>query len=82
MKKKLFVFKTKTGSFFALVKEIVSFLVARLVTFIIDYYCVIFLVEILKLALLISKIITAILVIICNYIFSKVFVFKKQREIA
>ena len=77
---KFFVFKTRTEGIIALLKEIVSFFLARMVTFFMDYFGVILLVEVVGIDSLISKIFIAVLVIICNYVFSKFFVFKKQKE--
>lgn len=78
---KFFVFKTKSKNFISLLKEIVVFLFAKMITFCMDYFGLILLVEVLEIDLLICKIFTSVLVIICNYIFSKFFVFKKKREI-
>ena len=75
---KFFVFRTKTKRLVELLKEIVSFSFVRMATFLMDYFGVIFLVEILKMDALFSKVITMVVVIICNYFFSKFFVFKRS----
>lgn len=81
MTNKFFVFKIKTDEFIDLIKEIVTFFCARMITFFMDYFGVILLVELLNIDSLPSKIISAIIVIICNYILSKFFVFKKGSTI-
>lgn len=77
---KLWVFKSKTESVRQLVKEIVLFFMARMITFLIDYIGVVVLVEKIRMDSLISKMIMAFLVIVFNYVFSKFWVFKKKRE--
>ena len=76
---KHFVFQTKCRTKWELVKEVASFVLARTVTFFMDYLGVILLVEIIGLNTLLSKIIMAIIVIITNYIFSKFLVFRKHK---
>ena len=75
---KFFVFHTKCGNILTLLKEILSFFLARMVTFLMDYFGVIFLVEVIGVDPLISKLILSIVVIVSNYIFSKLYVFKKK----
>lgn len=75
---KLFVFQSKTGSFGALMREFFSFVGARMVTFVIDYFGLILMVEMLNMQELVSKIILQVIVIVLNYVFSKLFVFKKK----
>lgn len=73
---KLFVFRTRTGSLPALMREMLSFFLARSVTLLIDYFGVIILTETIGVDLFICKIITSIAVIICNYVLSKLYVFR------
>ena len=75
---KFFVFHTRCASVGALLKEMLSFFLARMVTFLMDYFGVILMVEVIGMNSLISKIISAVIVIICNYIFSKLIVFRKK----
>lgn len=77
---KFFVFHTKCENILTLLKEIISFFLARMVTFLIDYFGVVFLVEIIGMDSFISKLITSIIVIASNYTFSKLYVFKKRTE--
>lgn len=76
---KLFVFKTRCGSVGALLKEMLYFFLARMVTFAMDYFGVIFLVEVIGLHPLVSKAGLSVVVIISNYLFSKLFVFTKGK---
>lgn len=75
---KLFVFNSKDFTFKVFFKELVSFFFFRIVSLGIDmagmYVCL----EAIKLNKLISKIIVNVIVIIANYVFSKLFIFKKK----
>jgi len=75
---KKLVFKTICDSKKALLIEILSFFGARMVTFLLDYFGLILLVEVIGVNKLIGKVIVAIAVIISNYILSKFFVFRKS----
>ncbi len=77
---KLFVFRTKYDGFWNLIKEMISFFLARMITFLMDYYGVILLVEIIGLSSFYSKLITAVIVVISNYVFSKLFVFRRSKR--
>lgn len=70
---KLFVFESKGNAF----KEGISFFGFRLLSLIFDMGIMYLFIDILNLNDLLSKVITNIFVIIINYIFSKVFIFKK-----
>lgn len=67
--------KTKQETF----KEVLRFAVARGATGIIDYAGLIFCVEICRMDEVAAKIIVVTLVIILNYVWSKQFVFKRER---
>ena len=75
---KLFVFDSKDFTFRVFFKELVSFFFFRIVSLGIDmagmYVCL----ETIKLNKMISKIIVNVVVIIANYVFSKLFIFKKK----
>lgn len=75
---KLFVFESKSWKKDILIKESFSFLSARLFSYLLDMGTIYLLVDILKINKLISKIIANIIVIIVNYITSKLLVFKKR----
>lgn len=75
-----FVFQSKNSN---LLKEFTSFILARITTLFLEMFIMWFFVTLLKLNssnwVIIITIISQILVIIANYIFSKLFVFKIQR---
>lgn len=75
---KKFVFCSKCNTLKELFKEIYLFMSARGITFLIDYFGLIFMVEVLHAPNIISKCFITVLVIILNYIFSKLFVFYKK----
>ena len=74
---KLFVFESKNKSKTENLKEMVSFFGFRVLSLVFDMGCMFLLVDILRIGELISKVLSNILVIILNYIFSKLFIFKK-----
>ena len=61
-------------------KECLKFIVARGFTGVVDYFGVIFMVDMLKIDENISKITIQVLVIILNYIFGKLLVFNKKKN--
>ena len=73
---KLFVFHSKTHSFGALCKEAALFFFARFLTYFIDLGGMLLLVDVLHVGGGLSKILCNILVLILNYVFSKMFIFK------
>lgn len=75
---KLFVFSSHCTSLWSLALEIVSFFSARALTMLIEVGGVFLAVTLLKLDATISKIILNILVLILNYVFSKLYVFKSH----
>ncbi len=79
---KKFVFRSKCSSFIALCKEFFSFIAARGLTGLIDFFGLIMMVEFFHIDKILSKYLLQIIVIVLNYVFSKLFVFKKsgQRE--
>ncbi len=74
---RIFVFKSKNKNYF---KEIASFVGARIATLLMDMFTMFLLVTVLNGNDKIAKIISQIIVIVANYIFSKLFVFKKSKE--
>jgi len=78
---KIFVFGSKKKDKKTVLKEISSFFTLRIVSGILcDVGTFALMVKVLGINDLISKIITQIMVIILNYIFSKFIVFKKKRQ--
>lgn len=74
---KLWVFQSKTESIPALVWEFAKFIFYRVLSFGMDMACMYLFIDMLHTGNLIAKIITQIVVVVANYIFSKVFIFKK-----
>lgn len=72
---KLFVFKSKNKN---LLKEITSFVSARVLTLLIDMLIMFIMVTVMGINDKISKIVVQVAVTILNYVFSKLFVFKKS----
>ena len=70
-----YVFESKNTSMF---NELVKFIGARLSTGIMDMILMWLLVDVLSMNSMFSKIIVNVLVIVLNYVLSKVFVFKKE----
>lgn len=77
---KWFVFKTPYEGLVPFLKEMVSFAVARGLTFLLDFVGVMFLVELVGAGKFISKCIMAVIVIIVNYILSKKYVFRRNKK--
>ncbi len=69
-----FVFESKNPN---KLEEIIKFVSARLLTLLLDMFIMFVCVTILKFNDKISKLLSQVIVIISNYIFSKIFVFKK-----
>ncbi len=73
---RIFVFKSKTKNIF---KEISSFFASRFLTLIIDMSFMALMVNLMSMNDKLSKIIVQFIVLILNYLFSKLFVFRKKR---
>lgn len=74
---KIWVFQSKTENFKELTWEFGKFLFARVVSFGMDMACMYLFIDWLHTGNLLAKLITQVVVVIANYIFSKVFIFKK-----
>ena len=75
---KLWVFESKSFDFKLFMKELGSFTVCRLATGALDLGIMLVGVDLLKGPAMILKVISNIIVIILNYVMSKVFVFKRK----
>jgi len=75
---KLFVFQSKSFASKILIKELLSFVAARLLSLLFDFSWMVFAVEILQMNEFLAKVLSNIVVIFLNYFFSKMFVFKKN----
>lgn len=72
---RIFVFKSKSKEY---IKEIINFFISRLLTLAMDMGIMFLFVSIINIEDTIAKLISQIVVILANYILSKVFVFKKK----
>lgn len=72
---RIFVFKSKSKNY---IKEIVSFFGSRVLTLVMDMGIMFIFVTILNGSDTIGKLISQVVITIANYIFSKLFVFKKK----
>ena len=77
---KIFVFESKTNTAKELLKEIISFFGCRAFTGVLDVAFMYITVDIFNLNDMIMKIISNIVVIIVNYVFSKLIIFKKDKR--
>ncbi len=75
-----FVFKTKLNGMNELMKEFMSFVGARVVTGILEQIIMFVMTDMMDINDVISKMVCNFIVILCNYIFSKLFIFKKGNK--
>lgn len=89
---KIFVFQSKSWAFKTLLKEVSSFFSSRVLTFLIEEFGLFVLVDVLQMkninldafvtvisGEMIAKIIISVIVVVLNYIFSKLFIFKHNK---
>lgn len=77
---KLFVFDSKTEGIKALLKEMASFVGCRLITAVVEVLMMRVTVVYWHLNYVLMKIVTNIVVMILNFVFSKIFIFKKENS--
>lgn len=73
-----FIFKSKVKNKSDIFKEFMSFISVRVITGLLDMIVMYIMVDIMNVDNLIAKIISNIIVIVANYIFSKLWVFRKK----
>ena len=78
---KLYVFNSKDKSKDIIIKEFIKFVNCRLTSGIIEMILLFLLVDIIKVNDVISKLVIGVIVVILNFIFSKLFVFKKLNQL-
>lgn len=76
---KIYVFNSKTTGIKNLLREITSFFSARIITFILETVFLWVVIDKLGFNDILMKIIANIIVIILNFVFSKIFIFKKEK---
>ena len=78
---KLFVFRSKTKNFSEAIREAVAFFVARLISMAVEVLGLVILCDSFRIREWIAKLfVVQIIVLLLNYIFSKLFVFNKDRK--
>ena len=70
-----FVFESKNPD---MLKEVSAFVGARVVTLLMDMFCMFIMVTCMGLSDKIAKLMVQVIVIVANYVFSKIFVFRKK----
>ena len=76
---KLFVFESKSWELKLVVREVISFCSARILSLLFETGFIALTVEVMGMPKFISKIIASIFVVIINYVASKLFIFKKKK---
>ncbi len=77
---KLFVFKSKTNTKLELFKEFISFVFARIFTLVVETGILYLGSKVLNINDIIVKVIAQVVIIILNYILSKLWIFKKDKK--
>ena len=77
---KIWVFKSKSFQLSKLVLEFLTFVTARITTGFLDTAIMFLGVDVLKRNWIIVKVVSGVVVVILNYIFSKLFIFRKKNE--
>jgi putative flippase GtrA len=75
-----YVFNSKANGIKEISKEIFSFYICRVATFLIDMLIMYLMVDMMKIDDLVSKVVVNVVVIILNYIFSKLIIFRKNTK--
>lgn len=74
---KTLVFQSKNRNKEEITREAITFLVARLFSLVVDMVIMILMIDIININSIVSKIISNVVVIVINYIFSKFIIFRK-----
>lgn len=77
---KIWVFKSRTWKTSMVAKELLSFITARIVSLIIDMVLMFLFVDIICTGELVAKFIVQVVVVILNYVFSKLFIFRNRNK--
>lgn len=78
---KIFVFESKTKSFGEAFREFVSFIACRIGTAVLDMFLMYVTVELLQWNDIAMKLLVNVVVIVLNYVFSKLLIFKDKRSV-
>lgn len=74
---RIWVFKSKSNNLTSMLKEMFTFVNCRLLSGVIDMVVMFLLVDVLSINDLYAKLFTQVIVVILNYVFSKLIIFKK-----
>lgn len=74
---KLIVFESKNKTKEEITREVISFFIARLISLIVDMLMMVIMIDIIKINSIVAKVISNVVVVIINYIFSKFIIFRK-----
>lgn len=77
---KLFVFESKTNNLKELINEFVKFIGGRIFTLILETLILYLMVDLMHINDMVVKLIAQVIVIITNYILSKLIIFKKSKN--
>ena len=77
---RIFVFKSKSTGLMAIIKEFTEFTTARLATLILENIVLFICIDLLMWHNMLAKLIGQFLVIVSNYVLSKLWIFKKDRK--
>ena len=77
---KIWVFKSEQSNFSAVMKEVIAFFIARIISLIFTIVWMICTVQLLHLDEFLAKLLANVFVVIMNYIFSKLFIFKETKK--
>jgi len=77
---KYFVFLSMDNNLSVISKELISFTACRMLSLAFEMFSLIFMVESIKMNNSIAKVLVSFIVIIINYVFSKLFIFKSSKE--
>ena len=72
-----YVFNSKTKTIKSTLKEMLSFYTCRLITFGVDMVLMYVMIDLMTINDMVSKVVVSFIIIILNYIFSKLIIFKK-----
>lgn len=78
---KLYVFNSKDENKDLVIKEFITFVNCRLTSGVIEMILLFLLVDMIKVNDIISKLVIGVIVVVLNFIFSKIFVFQKVNQL-
>lgn len=78
---KLYVFNSKDKNKDVVIKEFIKFVNCRLTSGVIEMILLFLLVDVIKVNDIISKFVIGVIVVVLNFIFSKIFVFQKVNQL-